>query len=366
MKGTVKWAVFIASMIFFSLQFSICATAQVGFESALEFNKTSHNFGKISINAGKQECSFDFVNKSDKPVVVFNVISSCGCAEPTWPKEPIMPGKGGKISVTYLNDQGPYPFEKTITVYTSAGKKPILLRISGVAYENQKSAKDLFPIANGPLGFTKKEIRLGQIEQGFVKSSSISVANTSKQAQEIKFANVSPGLFLKITPTKIAAGDIAEITYTVNTNEKENWGNTIYSADIICNGVKAPKKLEISTLIIDKFSTLSKEEKNRSSMVLAKNSSVSVGNIKKGTPITATFNLRNTGASDLIIRKAETNGKEFKIESPQKVAPGAEFTVTAKIDSSKYSGEEVFTITLVTNSANRPLVNLFVAANINQ
>ncbi|MBR5855830.1 MAG: DUF1573 domain-containing protein [Bacteroidales bacterium] len=365
MTGMVKRASLIVSLILFSLQYNLPAAAQTGFDSALEFNKTSHNFGKISINAGKQECSFEFTNKSDKPVVIFNVISSCGCAEPTWPKEPIMPGKGGKISVTYLNDQGPYPFEKTITVYTSAGKKPILLRISGVVYENQKSVKDLFPISNGPLGFSKKEIRLGQIEQGFVKTSSVSVANTTKQAQEIKFTNVSPGLFVKVTPAKIAAGDIAEITFTVNTNEKENWGNTIYSADVICNGVKAPKKFEVSTLIIDRFSTLTKEEKNRSSMILAKNSSISIGNITKGTPVKATFNLRNTGASDLIIRKAETNGKDFRIEYPQKVAPGAEFTVTAMVDSSKYSGEEVFTITLVTNSANRPLVNLFVAANIN-
>lgn len=336
-----------------------------GFDSGLHFNKTSHNFGKISVKAGKQECSFEFTNNSSQPVVIYNVISSCGCAEPSWPKEPIMPGKGGKISVTYLNDQGPYPFDKVITVYTSAGKKPVLLRISGIVYENEKSIKDMFPIAYGPLGFTKKEIRLGQIEQGFVKSSSISVANTSNKPQQITFANPSAGLFVKISPAKLAPGEIAEISYTVNTNEKENWGNTIYSADILCNGVKVPKRLEISTLIIDKFSTLSKEEKNRSSMVLAKNSTVSVGYIKRGTPINATFSLRNTGASDLIIRKAETNGREFEIESPQRVAPGAEFTVTAKIDTSKYAGEEVFTITLVTNSASRPLVNLFVSANIN-
>lgn len=345
--------------------FNISVFAQTGFDSGLHFNKTSHNFGKISVKAGKQECSFEFTNNSSQPIVVYNVISSCGCAEPTWPKEPIMPGKGGKITVTYLNDQGPYPFDKVITVYTSASKKPVLLRISGIVYENDKSIKDMFPIANGPLGFTKKEIRLGQIEQGFVKSSSISVANTSNKTQHITFSNASPGLFIKIIPTKLAPGEIAEITYTADTREKENWGNTLYSADILCNGVKTPEKFKVATLIIDNFSTLTKEQKNKSSMILAKNSSISIGNTTKGKPIEATFSLRNTGASELIIRKAETNGKEFGIEYPQRVAPGAEFTVKARIDTSRYEGEEVFTITLITNSASRPLVNLFVAANIN-
>ena len=364
MKTSIKIAFLTSCITLFILSCFPTVSAQTGFESGLDFSNTSHNFGKISVNAGKQECSFDFTNNSGKPVVIFNVISSCGCAEPTWPKEPIMPGKGGKISVTYLNDQGPYPFEKTITVYTSASKKPVLLRISGIAYDKERSVKDLFPIANGPLGFTKREIRLGQIEQGFVKSSSISVANTSNREQTITFANVSPGLFLKVSPTKVASGGVAEITFTVNTNEKENWGNTTYSADILCNGVKSPKKFEVSALIIDKFSTLSKEEKNRSAMILAKNSSISAGNVMKGAPIEGVFALRNTGATELIIRKAETNGKDFTIICPEKVKAGEEFKVIARIDSSKFNGEEVFTITLVTNSANRPLVNLLVSANI--
>ena len=127
--------------------------SQTGFETALEFESTVHNFGKISTDAGEQHCTFEFTNISDKPVVINNVISSCGCAQPEWPRQPIMPGKGGKIEVTYLNDQGPYPFEKNITVYTSASKKPIILRISGIAYEKEKSLKELFPVAVGPLRY---------------------------------------------------------------------------------------------------------------------------------------------------------------------------------------------------------------------
>ena len=100
-------------------------------------------------------------------------------------------------------------------------------------------------------------------------------------------------------------------------------------------------------------------------MVLAKNSSVSLGNVAKGKGVSAEFSLRNTGASPLKIHKADNNGRDFKIECPTTVAPGAEFKLKAIIDTNKFKGEEVFTITLITNSPNRPLVNLFVSATIN-
>ena len=84
--------------------------AQEVANQGLEFSTRTHNFGKISVSEGPKHCTFEFKNTSGKPIVINNVISSCGCTEPKWPKKPIMPGEEGKIEVTYLNDQGPYPF----------------------------------------------------------------------------------------------------------------------------------------------------------------------------------------------------------------------------------------------------------------
>ena len=96
--------------------------AQTEAGNPLKFEKMSHNFGKFNINSGPKECSFEYTNTGSDPIAINNVISSCGCTEPVWDKKPIMPRQKGKIDVTYLNDQGPYPFEKTITVYTSAAR----------------------------------------------------------------------------------------------------------------------------------------------------------------------------------------------------------------------------------------------------
>ncbi len=364
MKKYIK-ILYISIISIMSVFADIPVHAQETPAASLKFNKTSHNFGKISINAGKQHCSFEFTNAGDKPVAIYNVISSCGCTKPVWPKQPIMPGKSGKIEVTFLNDQGPYPFEKTLTVYTSESKKPVLLRISGIVYEKEKSIKEMFPIAIGPMGVMNDNIKLGQMEQGNVKSGSITIANLSEKDVDLKFADVSQGLHISVNPSLIKAGDVAEVTYTVNTKEKENWGNTVYSAALVCNGVKAARRLKVNCMTIYNVSSLTKEQKNRGAMVLAKNSSVNLGNVAKGGKVSAEFSLRNTGASELKIYRADSNNQDFAIEAPSSVKVGEEFKVKATIDTNRYKGSKVFTITLITNSPNRPLVNLFVSLDIN-
>lgn len=337
--------------------------AQDATQQAISFTKRVHNFGKISVNEGEKKCSFEFTNKSNKPVVINNIISSCGCTTPVWPKKPIMPGESGKIEVTYLNDQGPYPFDKTLTVYTSASTKPIILRITGLAYENERSMKEMFPVAIGLLGMKNNTLRGGQIAQGNVKSGTAQIANISSKSVTVKFADVTPGLGISIDPQTIPANGIAEISYTIDTRSKSNWGNTTYSASAVCNGVKAPAKIAVECMIVDNFSSLSKEEKNRASMVLATSSSYNFGEVAKGEKVVAQFNMRNTGHSPLTIHKIE-KAKNVTISSPQSVAAGEKFTITANIDTSECSGEEIFTITLITNSPNRPLVNLFATGKV--
>lgn len=343
---------------------NIALHAQTVAPQAIEFSKKVHNFGKISVNDGAQHCSFEFRNTSEKPVVINNIISSCGCTEPVWPKKPIMPGESGKVEVTYLNDQGPYPFDKALTVYTSASTKPIILRITGLAYENERSLKEMFPASIGVLGMKKESVRGGQISQGNSKSGNFQVANVSNKSTRVEFANAAPGLKLTIEPQTIPAGEIAEISYTVDTQAKENWGATTYSADVLCNGVKAATPLKVECMIIDNFAKLTKEEKNRGSMVLAVNSSFNFGTIAKGKTVTAAFQLRNTGHSPLVLHKIDAP-ENVKISTPTTIAAGEKFTFTATVNTAAMkTGEEVITITLITNSPNRPVVNLFVTGKI--
>jgi len=62
--------------------------------------------------------TFEFTNTGDAPLIISNVLSTCGCTVPTKPEAPIMPGKTGKIEIKY--NMAPGPIRKTITVESNA------------------------------------------------------------------------------------------------------------------------------------------------------------------------------------------------------------------------------------------------------
>ena len=88
------------------------------------------DYGTIEHNAnGDRE--FKFTNTGKEPLIISNAQGSCGCTTPSWPKEPIMPGKSAVIKVHYATDRVG-SFEKTVTLTSNADTPTKVLKIKGV------------------------------------------------------------------------------------------------------------------------------------------------------------------------------------------------------------------------------------------
>ena len=88
--------------------------------SAMTWTTTTIDFGKIE--QGKPvSAGFEFTNPSMVPLIISSVRTSCGCTVADYPKEPIQPGKSGKINVTY-NAASTGMNTKTITVTSNAAE----------------------------------------------------------------------------------------------------------------------------------------------------------------------------------------------------------------------------------------------------
>lgn len=103
----------------------------------MKFANEEHSFGNIP-EGPSVSYDFEFKNISKEPIVLSNVQASCGCTTPTWPKEPIAPGKSGKITATYNTQGRPGPFTKTITVSSNVGSK--VLKITGTVEKAPESS----------------------------------------------------------------------------------------------------------------------------------------------------------------------------------------------------------------------------------
>ncbi|MCK5700296.1 MAG: DUF1573 domain-containing protein, partial [Cyclobacteriaceae bacterium] len=54
----------------------------------IEIEEADHDFGDIH-QGGKVEHTFNFINSGTAPLIINNVLTTCGCTAPEWPKEPI-------------------------------------------------------------------------------------------------------------------------------------------------------------------------------------------------------------------------------------------------------------------------------------
>ncbi len=125
-------------MLFIGL-ISASIFAQNGAKIEFKAKDNTIDYGTVSKNDDNGLRIFEFTNTGNEPLIVTNVISTCGCTVPSKPKEPILPGKTGKIEVKYNMATG--PIRKTITVETNAinyENGRVVLKIKGEVIEKKQ------------------------------------------------------------------------------------------------------------------------------------------------------------------------------------------------------------------------------------
>ena len=95
----------------------------------ISFAKTVHDYGTI-VQGSDGTCEFKFTNTGKEPLILQKPQSSCWCTVPTWPQEPILPGKSDVIKVTYAT-HNVGPINKTVTVTSNAKTARVVLSIKG-------------------------------------------------------------------------------------------------------------------------------------------------------------------------------------------------------------------------------------------
>lgn len=138
------------SMILF-LGINAAAIAQHDTENLLvdgakiEFDKNVHDYGTVKY-ASNEYCTFEFTNTGNAPLIIAKAEGSCGCTVPTWPKEPIAPGKSAIIKVKY-NTKKVGVINKSVKITSNAVNAPTkVLRIKGNVLAKETDSKPTSPV----------------------------------------------------------------------------------------------------------------------------------------------------------------------------------------------------------------------------
>ena len=108
------------ALVFFSVQAQEKTTTD---GPEITFEKASKDFGDIT-QGDKVEHVFKLENTGNAPLVISNVAATCGCTVPSWPKEPIAPGKSAEIKVSF-NSAGKMGKQNSVVRIYSNASEPI-------------------------------------------------------------------------------------------------------------------------------------------------------------------------------------------------------------------------------------------------
>lgn len=115
----------------------------------LSFDHLSHDFGLIAEADGKVSHDFVFTNTGDKPLLIKDVISGCGCTAAKWSSKEYAPGQKGTVRISY-NPEGRKneSFSIVSEVFTNDGK-PVALTVEGRVQLARHSYVNFFDPAQG-------------------------------------------------------------------------------------------------------------------------------------------------------------------------------------------------------------------------
>jgi hypothetical protein len=87
----------------------------------LTWENSNHNFGEVVLGS-KVEHIYKFTNTGTEPLIITNVVVSCGCTLPkSWPRDPVMPGDTGELIIAFDSSAKPLgKLERTTQVVSNA------------------------------------------------------------------------------------------------------------------------------------------------------------------------------------------------------------------------------------------------------
>lgn len=349
------------------LSFSFIS-AQSGAE--IDFNKYEYDFGRFPEKNGPVSTSFTFTNKGKTPLVINQVIASCGCTSPDWTKSPIEPGKTGELKITYNPAGRPGTFVKTITVLSNATNNRIELRIKGEVETPELLRAVQYPVIMGNIRLDKRNIQIGEINSSARFDTKLVAFNPTEKPLDIKFAGVPRHIKISAPQAPIQPGQTAEILLSYNPSAIKDWGIRKDDFYILYNNetrMTSDRRIIVNAIIKEDFSKLTQSQKDNAPKIEASDIKADFGPTSYGEKRSKEIKIKNTGKSTLHIRKITCASSVIKPSINRMSIPaGGEATLNIQLDATTLKKAVTENLVVITNDPSKSLLSIRITATPNR
>ena len=338
--------------------------------TTMKLSENQHDFGVFKEEAGPQKYDFTLTNTGKQPLMIQNVVASCGCTTPEWTRQPIPSGGTGKVTAIYDPRDRPGQFNKTLSVYTNTQPEVTVIVIKGEVTPREKTVEDLFTFPVGGVRFESQQLAFTNVKKTEKKIRVMPVLNTSEVPVKIEFDQLPAHLTIKATPETLKPGQKGLVEGTYDATKNGGWGNVSDIVKVKLNGVAQENVYYyISANLVEDFSKMTKEDMLNAPVFKLETSAVELGKIKGSTQNDVEFKFTNSGKNDLFIRhvRATCGCTAIQQGNPgMAIKPGQSSSIKATFNSGGYSGKVTKSIFVYTNDPKNSEVVLMLNADVEQ
>lgn len=240
--------------LFITLITFIAITTGLMAQAHLRANVDNVDLGQVEWN-NPVRIDYTIHNDGDIPLLIVDVLSSCGCSVPEWSSEPIEPGKNGKISVDF-DAKALGKFHKEISIYSNSTPNLVYLSFTGEVVRKITDFKNSHPIKVGSVRLDRDTLNFGAIEDGDKKTLNIKFVNESNSIYRPVLMHQPSFVDILVSDSIINKGSGGEFDITIDTNKYRTYGlvNTeVYLSRFVGDKICEENKIPISFIILPKL-----------------------------------------------------------------------------------------------------------------
>ena len=290
------------------------------------FDKKTHEFGVV-LWKHPATATFTVKNDGNKPLVISNVTTSCGCTVADWTKEPIAPGATGVVTSTF-DAKALGHFYKDIGVYCNASDRPIYLMLQGEVSADPKNYTLTHPYEFGAIRLDKEAIEFDDTNKGDKPTMEILVANTSNEVYTPVLMHLPPYLEAVAVPERIGKKATGKIKVTLDTDKLPKFGlttATVYLSRFMGDKVSEENAIPVSAVLLPDFSHMSQQERLNPPAVELSATELNIPPLAENAKKKLTVIVKNVGKGDLEITDLQVFNPALGVQLKKRVLkPGAQ------------------------------------------
>ena len=298
----------------------------------------------------------EFVLKNDglKPLVINNVLKSCGCTEVDYPKTGIAAGESFVIKAVYDAKQMG-TFTKQVCLYTNADEEPFILSMRGKVVGSVVDFAGSYDEMLGVIKSDAQEVEFDDVNRGDRPVQRIHIFNPTDELLEPVVMHLPPYLHAFVSPSKVAPRHSAEISFVLDSKKLRDLGlnqTSVYLGERPGDKIAPEKEIVVSAVLLPGFDNMTPAKKALAPKIEMSDTDLNLGRFKGKKKLKGEILITNKGKSELDIRSMQmfTMGLQVNLKK-SKIQPGetVKMKVTAVAADLKKSRVRHPRILMITN-----------------